>query len=207
MLKPIQKTSLATSVFEQVRDLILSGRLEPGEPLPAERQLAESLGVNRSAVREALKRLEQAGLITIQHGGNTRVLDFSRNAGLGILEALLVHAPERRQDLVAFRRALFPEFCREAARRATAEDVSRLEMLAGLATAGDAEQVRDLTEEFWNVMVDASHNIAFRLVFNMVRRVDLELPPAGAQDLVELTNAVAAGDTRGAALAAEGLLA
>ena len=85
MLRPVKKTSLAGSVFEQIRGLIVSGELSAGDELPAERQLSETLGVNRSAVREALKRLEQAGLIAIQHGGSTRVLEPMRHAGPGLL--------------------------------------------------------------------------------------------------------------------------
>lgn len=206
MLRPIQKTSLATSVYRQVRDLILSGELAAGEALPAERQLAETLGVNRSAVREALKRLEQAGLITIQHGGNTRVLEVSRHAGPAILGPMLAQQPERMEELRVLHRVLLSAVAREAAQRATAPEISRLEMLTGLAATGDEAQRSDLTEEYWSTMVDASHNIAFRLVFNRVGGIDGALPVATHESLLELTNAIAAGDTRGAALAAEDLL-
>ena len=207
MLKPIQKTSLATSVYHQVRDLILSGELAAGEALPAERQLSETLGVNRSAVREALKRLEQVGLITIQHGGNTRVLDVAQHAGPAILGPLLVHQPERADDLQVLMRVLLPAVCREAAGRGTAQEISRLEMLAGLASTGGPEQRRELTAEYWDTLVEASHNIAFRLVFNRIGRIEGALPMASREVLLELTIAVAAGDTRGAALAAEDLFA
>lgn len=205
MLKPIQKTSLAGSVFEQVRDLILTGTLAPGEELPAERQLAETLGVNRSAVREALKRLEQAGLIAIHHGGNTRVLDYRRHAGLGVMGPLLGHQPGRAADVLALQAALLPEVCRAAAAHARAEQIDRLEMLAGLV-GGEPDQQRDVTSEYWNVMVDASDNLAFRLVYNMIHRLGVAARTPTPDELADLTNAVAAGDTRGAALAAQAIL-
>ena len=59
-------------VHERLRADVLSGRVAPGEPLPSERVLSEELGVNRHAVREAVKRLQQAGLVTVSHGGATR---------------------------------------------------------------------------------------------------------------------------------------
>ena len=90
MFKPVSRTSLADSVFAQLRDHIVSGDLRPGAALPAERILAEQLGVNRGAVREGLKRLEQAGLVAKQHGGSTRVLDFTNTGGLELLAALIV---------------------------------------------------------------------------------------------------------------------
>lgn len=78
MLKPVRRQSLSDAVFDQLRDRIVSGAMRAGDPLPAERALCEALGVNRGAVREALKRLAQARLVAVQHGGASRVLDFER---------------------------------------------------------------------------------------------------------------------------------
>src|SRR5690348_9206426 len=91
-LQPVARQSVSDAVFEQLRDEILSGRLTPNEALPAERTLTEVLGVNRQAVREALKRLHQAGLVEISHGGSTRVRDYRSSAGLDLLETLLIAA-------------------------------------------------------------------------------------------------------------------
>lgn len=205
MLKPIQKTSLASRVFEQVRDHILSGAMEAGSTLPAERQLAETLGVNRSAVREALKRLEQAGLIAIHHGGNTRILDPRRHAGPAVLPAMLALDPSRTRDVERFATAVLPEVCRAAAEHATADRVSRLEMLAGLLGNGD-DQREDLLEEYWNAMVDAADNLVYRLVFNSLAGLRLWRRTPTDAEIADLTNAVAAGDTRGAGLAARAML-
>ena len=51
------------AVHDRLRRAILRGELAPGDPVPSERVLAESLGVNRQAVREALNRLQQARLL------------------------------------------------------------------------------------------------------------------------------------------------
>lgn len=63
-------------VHAALRDEILGGALAPGAAVPSERALAKRFGVHRQSVREALKRLEQAGLVRISHGGATRVLDW-----------------------------------------------------------------------------------------------------------------------------------
>ena len=73
----VERRSLSEAVFEQLRGGILTGELEAGSSLPAERELAVELGVNRSAVREALKRLQQLRLVAIRQGESTRVLDLS----------------------------------------------------------------------------------------------------------------------------------
>lgn len=206
MFTSVQKTSLSGSVFEQLRELVLSGELPAGSDLPAERSLAETLGVNRSAVREGLKRAEQAGLISIQHGGNTRVLDFRRGAGPELLVELAGRDPQHLHDVRALRDALLPEIARTAAERATAAQIDRLEMLARLLHSDDAEQRRDLAAEFWDALVDASHNLAFRLVYNVIDRVEHGGPAPMAGDFAELANALAAGDTRGSAMAVEAML-
>ncbi len=72
-------------VHDRLRTSILEGELAPGDAVPSERVLATELGVNRHAVREALKRLEQAGLVRITHGGPTRVQDWRDHGGMDLL--------------------------------------------------------------------------------------------------------------------------
>ena len=70
-----------------------------GKPLPSERRLAEVLGVSRPAVREALQRMTQTGLVEVRHGGATTGRDFSRSAGLDLLPRLLVRRGGVLDDL------------------------------------------------------------------------------------------------------------
>ena len=121
MLKPVPKRSLASEVFAQLRDHILDGELEVGAALPAERTLSEQLGVNRSAVREGLKRLEQAGLVLIQQGGATRVRDYKRSSGLEILGSVVVRGgmvdTKAARGILELRSELAPIVARLAAAR------------------------------------------------------------------------------------------
>ncbi|MFC4906373.1 FadR/GntR family transcriptional regulator [Actinomadura gamaensis] len=89
---PVERTSVATAVFEQIAARILDGTLPAGDRLPPERALTEEFGVNRQALREALQRLDQLGLVEIRHGGATRVRDFRRTAGLDLLPRLFLGA-------------------------------------------------------------------------------------------------------------------
>ncbi|WP_228831698.1 FadR/GntR family transcriptional regulator, partial [Nocardia elegans] len=84
----VGRTAVSDAVFGQLVDAILTGRIAPDEPLPAERELAETFQVNRHAVREALKRVQQSGLVRVAQGGKTRVLDWRANGGLDLLSAL-----------------------------------------------------------------------------------------------------------------------
>ena len=69
-------TPIYVQIFEQVRRQILSGELLPGFRLPAERKLAESLGVNRTTILNAYRELKADGLVGSQVGNGTIVLSY-----------------------------------------------------------------------------------------------------------------------------------
>lgn len=197
MLKPVEKKSLSEAVFEQLRDEIVSGRMEPGSTLPAERALCEMLDVNRGAVREALKKLEQARLVSIQHGGATRVLDFRETGGLDLL-ATLVTDPRGRVDakvargVMELRSALGSDIARRCAQRHPETAERLLEIVAQMdATPKDQlEALMELNMSYWTELVDGSNNVAYRLVYNSVRDLLDELSSVFAAMLADETTDV-----------------
>jgi GntR family transcriptional regulator, transcriptional repressor for pyruvate dehydrogenase complex len=68
MLKPIHKNRVSDFAIQQIKQLITSGRLKPGDMLPSERKLMEQLNVSRVPVREALRVLEMMGLVDVKPG-------------------------------------------------------------------------------------------------------------------------------------------
>lgn len=178
MLTRIRKQSLSAAVFEQLRDRIVSGELPPGAPLPAERVLCEALGVNRGAVREALRRLQQSRLVAVRHGGASQVLDFRASAGFDLLPDLIL-SPSGSIDarvvrgIIEMRSALAPDIARRAAGRATPAHVAALaETVARMRErAGDLPALQALAIEFWSQLVDAADNLAYRLAYNSLRAI------------------------------------
>ena len=175
-LQPIQKQSVSDAVFDQLRDRILHGDLVAGERLPAERILCEALGVNRSAVREALKRLEQARLVSVRHGGSSRVLDYRAAAGLDLLPDLLITATggvdvDVVRSVVEMRSAIAPDIARLASARGEAGVANRLDAIVASmsADADRLDRLQDLAAEFWSELVAASDNVAYRLAYNSLR--------------------------------------
>lgn len=175
-LQPVARQSVSDAAFHQLEAEILSGRLAPGDALPSERSLTETLGVNRQAVREALKRLDQAGLVEISHGGATRVRDFRTEGGLDLLPALLL-GPDGRIDgavarsILEMRACIGPDAARLCAQRAVAPVPEQLLAVVEAMTpvAGDALALSALDWRFWQLVVDGADNIAYRLAFNSMR--------------------------------------
>lgn len=179
-LSPIARTSASDEVYDQLVASIVDGEVDPGEAMPSERELADGLGVSRPVVREALKRLAHAGLVHIRHGGKTLVSDFRRTAGPDLLQALLLDRNgeldlEVARSIVEARSDIGPPVAAIAARRASATDVEALDaVVARMREArdgtGDVAELQRLAMEFWDRMVDASHNVVHRLLLNALRR-------------------------------------
>ena len=175
-LTPVRRQALSDAVFEQLRDRIVSGELAAGSPLPAERVLCDALGVNRSSVREALRRLEQARLVSVRHGGTSRILDYRNSAGLDLLSALLVTgdgqiAPQVVRGVLEMRSAIAADAARWAATRADSAVADRLDEVCAAMRAAreDLAALQELAIGFWSAIIDASDNIAYRLAYNSLR--------------------------------------
>jgi len=68
--------NIAQQIFEDLQKHILGGQLSAGERLLGERELAAKYGTNRNTLREAVRKLEQARLVSVRHGRGVTVADF-----------------------------------------------------------------------------------------------------------------------------------
>jgi DNA-binding FadR family transcriptional regulator len=117
-------SSLVETVSQQLaKELLREGA---DEWLPAERQLAEKLGVSRSVVREATKRLELQGLVEVRHGIGIRRADRLHQPLNGSITLKVPDEPERLRQSLEARLAIEPEVARLAAHRATKAQLAEL---------------------------------------------------------------------------------
>ncbi len=177
MFNAIRKPSLSESVYRQLEDRILRQELKPGDELPAERALSGQLGVNRGAVREAIKRLQQAGLVAVRHGGNSVVQDYLEQGGLELLPTLLLNEKGRLNGVVvrsimAMRSSLAPDIAAGAARKPNAALAGELDAMVERMRAqkGDIKALQNHALDFWRKLVEHGGNIAFRLAFNSMTK-------------------------------------
>ena len=131
-------------VVERVLTGILEGTLRAGDCLPPERELAQELRVNRSSLREALKKLEELRLIDIQHGSGTRIRD-ARHASLELVWELS-RSDGRPSlpwiaDLLELREVLMPALVRGIIESATPDRLdSAAALLRGTASTELSER-------------------------------------------------------------------
>ena len=101
--RKIEHTRVAQAVVEQFEQMILHGTLRDGEKLPGERELAEQMEVSRQTLREALKSLEELGLVEAKPGGGTYIADIVGSAVSKPLIGLFARHEEAYLDYMEIR--------------------------------------------------------------------------------------------------------
>ncbi|GAA4161933.1 FadR/GntR family transcriptional regulator [Gryllotalpicola daejeonensis] len=144
----------------KIKNMILDGRLRPGDRLPPEKELSESLGLSRSSLREAVKALEIIRVLDVRRGDGTYVTSLEPQLLLEAMSFVVdLHEDSSVLELFAVRRILEPAAAALATGRATTSDVSRLrEMLATIDgnTSVDGLVAHDL--EFHQGIAELSGN-------------------------------------------------
>jgi GntR family transcriptional regulator, transcriptional repressor for pyruvate dehydrogenase complex len=199
----VQNTS--DRVFVELLEAFVAGRYAPGEKLPRQRELAADLGVTLQPLREALKRLEQVGVVEARHGDATRVRDWRAHGTLDVLAHL---GPAVLGDLLEARSLMLREMAGLAAERRDEARGRAIAALAGrFAEAGDARAAAEVDFAFFTEVAEAAGNLVFLLILNGIRAVYFEhldqLPVAAdvaglAPRYAALADAIVAGDPRAA---------
>jgi DNA-binding FadR family transcriptional regulator len=162
---PTSVDTRSGQIHARLRADILRGRYAPGDALPSERRLSEELDASRHGVREALKRLQQAGLVSISQGGATKVRDWRHHGGLELLlDGEVPRELEGPRAAMEMRACIGADAARRCAERASAAVKAQL-----VARAEQLQAVEDLDarnahyEVLWDLIVDGADNIAYRL--------------------------------------------
>jgi GntR family transcriptional regulator, transcriptional repressor for pyruvate dehydrogenase complex len=205
----VQNTS--SRVFAALLEAVVAGRYAPGEKLPRQRELAADLGVTLQPLREALKRLEQMGLVEARHGDATRVRDWRAHGTLDVLAHL---GPAVLGDILEARSLMLREMAGLAADRVDPPRARAIVALAArFAQTADARAAAELDFAFFTEVAEAAANLVFLLILNAIRDVYFEhvdeLPLAAdvaglAPGYAAIADAIARGDAeaaRGAAFA------
>ncbi|WP_322894145.1 MULTISPECIES: FadR/GntR family transcriptional regulator [unclassified Yoonia] len=168
--EPVLQEKLSHGVIRQIEGLILRGILRPGERLPSERELSETMDVSRPSLREALADLQDRGLLTSRAGSGVFVADVLGSAFSPALVALFAAHDEALFDYISFRRDMEGLAAERAARLSSDTDLKVIDTIFQKMEA--AHQKRNPTEEasldadFHLAIIEASHNI---IMLHMMR--------------------------------------
>lgn len=157
---PVRRVALDEQIAETILRAVIDGELPVGEPLPAERELADRLAVNRTSLRQALARLEQIGVVRSRQGSGTVVQDPATLTDPVVVQMVARSlGPELLDEVLEVRSALGELMGRLAAEHSAAAERGRLSAaLDKVRAASDAaaRQVEELA--FWAELVAATRN-------------------------------------------------
>lgn len=184
------------TVREDIRHQVAKGFLRPGDKLPAERDLAERLGVSRAAVREALRSLEASGVLEFRNGvrGGAFIREPSASGIRSSVADMLALGKISLEHLSETRSALLELAVRLACERGTEQDFTDLKANVAetdrLRRAGDIDATIDEIGEFYVLIGNASHNGVLRALIEAVAEVFHELlvkihPPTIEQPFID----------------------
>jgi GntR family transcriptional regulator, transcriptional repressor for pyruvate dehydrogenase complex len=175
-LQKIHQKRAFQLVAEQLEEAILSGVFKPGDKLPPERNTIRDLGTSRRSLREAMRVLEQKGLIEIRLGvkGGSFVKRPSTESLSKDLDVLIRFKQVPVQELAEFRLDLEGSIARRAARRADDHDIACLKKIASEAEAAladpdtDFRNYQEIDREYHLALAAAARNQLYASVLRIV---------------------------------------
>lgn len=160
MFRKAKQNRIFQDEVDQIQEAIVDGKLQAGDQLPAERELKELFNVSRGTLREALRVLEQKGLIEIKTGvaGGAVIRGVTTEQVSESLALLIRYQKVPLSKLAEFREGIEGIVATLAAERATATDIARLRELLG-----QAKNYLDQGEEFWDPFIRTDEELHLAL--------------------------------------------
>lgn len=160
----IKRPSVVEEIIESFKQALIHGELRPGQRLPSEAELAQQLGVGRTALREAMKMLEALGVVNIQQGDGTHIVDEPSPSLLNPLVFAIMLEAGMGAELLELRSLVQVGYCQLAAQKATPEDLERVAEAAqawesyARRTDRDVDRLTELDLDFHYAILYATHS-------------------------------------------------
>lgn len=174
--QPIERETVAEQVARRIMTMITARALKPGDQLPPERDLAESLGVSRPSVREAIRGLSILGVVKSRQGGGAYITDLDAEALLGPIRFFLSLEDVNVRELYDARSLIESDVARRAAVNMTAAQLDDLAAIltAQEATLSDAQAFRVSDFAFHEAIWTGSGNAFLRRIGESLNVLGLE---------------------------------
>lgn len=173
---PIERKSVAEQVAHRILDIVRDGGLKPGDPLPAERDLAQTLGVSRPSVREAIRGLAILGIVRTRQGGGAQITALDADALLGPIQFYLSLEGMNVRELYDARQLIESDVARRAAERMTDAELDALAAIlaAQQGTLDDPDAFRTSDFEFHLALWSGARNGFLKRIGESLNVIGLE---------------------------------
>ncbi len=165
MFTEINKKNLSDAVASQIIDHIVTGAIAAGEKLPPEREISVKMNVNRHTVREALRKIESMGLLSIRQGDGIYIKEYRDSGNLELLKHILYRQNDKTsavlKDILEIRRIISPEMAEKAALNRTEHEIS---LLQKILVSQQSVIERDIA--IHHAIAEAGNNILYIFILN-----------------------------------------
>jgi GntR family transcriptional regulator, transcriptional repressor for pyruvate dehydrogenase complex len=162
----VRRNRVYEEVAKQIERLILK-KLQPGDKLPSERELADMLRVSRGSIRDAIRGLELMGLVEPRQGAGTIVREISANSVVNPFANALKRRKELVSELLDFRKMLEPPLAARAATHASTEEIAEMEEILRRQEEkqrqGDAAVAED-TEFHYSIALASDNSVVLKVI-------------------------------------------
>ncbi|MGP8288839.1 FadR/GntR family transcriptional regulator [Vreelandella zhanjiangensis] len=156
----IDRSSVALQLLERIKTALIRGELLPGDYLPSETELTQTLGIGKSSVREAIKMLQAIGIVEVRRGQGTMIC---REPSAPLVDPMafgMILARGMTRDVLEFRKMFEPAYTLQAMQNAQQKDHTRIQQtIDALASAIlNKEQTARHDVAFHRAILQATHN-------------------------------------------------
>lgn len=209
----IDRSSVALQLLERIKLALIQGELKPGDYLPSETELTQSLGIGKSSVREAIKMLQAIGIVEVKRGQGTMI---RREPGDPLVDPMtfgMILARGMTRDVLDFRKMFEPAYTLQAMQNAWPEDHVRIQQaidaMASAITNGEQTAQHDVA--FHRAILQATHNpMTIRVGETLIQLIEAALetsmqtqPEVALKDHRAIYAAFQTGDEKGVKAAIE----
>jgi len=204
--EPVKRKRIYEDIVNQILEQINKGMLNPGDKLPAEREMASLMNTSRNSVSEAYRTLELIGFVDIRPGGGAFVEEIDFQNFFKPFSDMISEDEMLILDTLNARDLIEVETAKLAAKNASDEELEKLKSIIKKAKdsieKGNQSLVYD--DEFHIIIAQASHNSIFSMIMHLIRdslsasaeaTLKIEGQPAKTvNDHEKILNAIISGD-------------
>jgi DNA-binding FadR family transcriptional regulator len=175
-----KRLSATDVVLDTIKNLLVKKKLKPGDKLPSETEMADSLNVSRGSVREAMKILSAYGIVSVRRGDGTYINDSTEGSRFDPLLFKLIINQDSFNELRELREMLEVGIVRLAVQNATEEDLELIENAFKYTkrmveeNRYENEIIAEAEHEFHTSLGNATHNKLIITIYNYI--MDLYIP-------------------------------
>ena len=162
-----KESKLYVDIVNHLREMIDQNGLKPGDKLPSERVLSDTLHAGRSSIREALRALELLGLIETRKGEGTFLRDFQGHKLVELISTFILQNDKAKQDVLETKNYIQLNSLYIAMEKITEDELAHLKQLVNEREISESEfffQIIKIADNFlvhrlWTILNDYYHSL------------------------------------------------